>query len=40
MLPGMLYERKQLYGRLREIAEYVKQQGERDNISAVAVWVT
>lgn len=37
MLPETLHEKEQIYKRLREITEYVKKQGERDNISAIAI---
>lgn len=39
MLPETIEGREQIYKRLKEMTEYVKKQGERDNISAVAVWM-
>lgn len=37
MLPQLLNSRGQIYGRLKEMTEYAKKHGEKDNISAVAV---
>lgn len=37
MLPETLHGKEQIYKRLKEITEYVKRHGERDNISAVAI---
>ena len=37
MQPGLLHSREQIYMRLKEIAEYVKRRGEKDNITAIAI---
>ena len=37
LLPEQLFTRGQIAKRLREIGEYVKKQGEKDNISAIAI---
>lgn len=37
LLPETIQRREQIYKRLKEMAEYVKRKGERDNISAVAI---
>lgn len=37
MQPVLLQSREQIYMRLKEIAEYVKRRGEKDNISAIAI---
>lgn len=39
MLPETIGGREQIYKRLKEMTEYVKKQGERDNISSIAVWI-
>jgi len=39
MLPETMGGREQIYKRLKEMTEYVKKQGERDNISSIAVWI-
>lgn len=39
LLPGTIGGKEQIYKRLKEVTEYVKRHGERDNISAVAVWM-
>lgn len=36
-LPGTIERREQIYKRLREMTEYAKARGEKDNISAIAV---